>query len=210
MEFTNSIIYSTHPIDLYKYINTALKGLGAWLSWEPEVLFKNLNINKPNSNSVNKVLAVQSTAANTELPCKNHLAFESVGNCFCNEHFIAGTSQPIGIEECMYTVNQIKLIAKEVHKVNEDLVTFYGEIPGYVASVAKLHSHRVLPIPLNFGQDILDYLYPNYGVNLTEEKHIAEVIDKADLSELADLDRTDNKFIHWLVGCYRYDPTMGI
>lgn len=208
-DFNDSTIYSTSPIDLYTAMDKVLTPLGAWISWEPDTLLKHITSKtKLNSNSINKLLAVQAVAANLDLVCKDHTAFEAVGTCFCNEHYILGRSQPIGIEECMYTVKQIKGIAVLVHNTQEDLVMFYGEIPGYVASVAKLNSHRVLPIPLSFGQDILDYLYPNYGVDLVKEKDMAQKIDDADLKDLTSLDKTDNIFIHWLVGCYLYDPTI--
>lgn len=207
--FNDVTVHSLHPIDLYRKMDEVLSKDGKdWLGWEPETVLQHLKVPRTAQEAVDKVLAVQAIAAHVELACESHEAFEALCNSFCNYSFIVGESQPAGIEECFYTVKQIKAIADAVHKIKDGDVIFYGEIPGYIAAVAKLHSHRVLPVPLWFAQDILDFIYPNTDIDLASYKNVAEEIDKADLSTLDELEDTDNNFINWLIGCYRYDPTI--
>jgi len=188
-----------------------------WLAWEPEVLLSyvpEVKFYVPR----NKILAVQAVGANADLVCSDHVGFESVGNCFCNYHYLVGESQPLGIEECFYTINQVRDIISKVHNLSQEKIEFLGEIPGYIASVAKLYKHRVLPKPLSFSQDILNFLYPNTKENnISDLLYIAEEIDKASLPDSldelrklldnVDPDSTHGVFVGWLIGCYVYDPT---
>jgi hypothetical protein len=219
-QFTDHTVYHTSPATLYRNLDAMLtkEHSKRWLEWEPEVLLSTVPEVKyyvPR----NKLLAIQAVGANADLVCSDHIGFESVGNCFCNYHYLVGESQPIGIEECLYTTNHVKQIISDVHKLDTDKINFLGEIPGYIASVAKLYKHRVLPVPLNFGQDILDFLYPNnkQDAHFEEMKHIAAEIDKTAIPndfgnlgkilDVIDPGSTNGAFVNWLIGCYLYNPT---
>ena len=216
MEFTSKGVYHAHPIDLYISMDEKFGKLGKWLEWEPEVFlsyFPEVTYRVPKD----KLLAVQSVAANMQLPYTDHTAFEAVGNCFCNYYFIVGESSPLGTAECFYVVAQLKKLAVAVHGVKEADLLFYGEIPSYIAATAKYEHQRMLPSPLSFGQSILDYLYPNYEKDLSAERDIVSQIDKSeipnsteDLNKLldnVDPSSTHGAFISWLLSCYFYDPT---
>ena len=214
--FTDKTILKTSPTALYKEMAIKLEGEGPWIEWEPETILHSISSDIGDV-AMNKILAVQAVAANTELPCMDHVAFESVVNSFCNYTYIVGESQPTGIEECFYTVNHIKGIATQVHNLDPSSILFAGEVPGYIAAVAKLYSKRVIPYPLSFAQDILDFIYLNYNIPLDEMKDIVQKIDSAiipenvkDISSLVEeLDPKSeyHTFITWILGCYIYDPT---
>lgn len=206
---TNDSVLHTDPTTLYKALNKKFIKFGDWLSWEPDVFLKMIG-DVTDKLPQNKLMAIQALGGNTQIALEDHIAFESIGNCFCNVNYIVGHSMPLSIEECFYTVKHIKTIGALVHDIPTKNISFFGEIPGYVASCAKHESKRVLPVPLSFGQDILDFLYPNYNVDLIEEHTAIKNIEENQNSDYFNkiLEEQPNTFASWVIGCYLFNPTL--
>lgn len=147
---TNSLLAS-HPVDIYRACDK-LFGDQPWLDWEPETLVMNLR-KDVSELETDKLLAVQSLASNPT-PCLNMaLAFEKTVMAFCNNVCVMDTWQPPYVEELCYAVPQILGVLRLSH--GSQKYRFDGEVPGYVASVAKHRGWIALPRRLNFANKML-------------------------------------------------------
>lgn len=215
---TDSIL-GAHPFDVYRALDTMF-GEERWLSWEPEVLLHEL-ADEVSEQARDKVLAVQAVAANGALACGKAAAFENVVHAFCNNALVVDSLQPPTIEEVMYTIPQLEKIIKQVHSDAE--VSFYGEIPRYVAAVAKYRGWVVLPTRLGFAQDALDELtgcspesdkYQEFKGTLQLIKGlVASVAETAittsdEVFSLIEEDTPKALVIRLVLGAYLYDPTI--
>lgn len=204
-----------HPIDLYKALDAQFRD-EEWLSWEPETLLRTLALQDEGS-GVDKLLAIQAFCVNTDLALSDSVAFENLVHAFCNNVVVVDAPQAPYIEEVHYAVEQMKGLAKLVH--HKDCV-FVGEIPGYVAAVAKHRGWVLLPMDLSFAQALLDHL-TGFSEGTTRRYSIRGYLDAAkdvanSLSEInpADL-REQLKGVESLpqeaaqfLSYYLFDPTL--
>lgn len=147
---TNSLLAS-HPVDIYKACDKLFEG-EPWLEFEPETIVMRLR-NDVSELETDKLLAVQSLASNPT-PCLNMaLAFEKTVMAFCNNVCVMDTWQPPYVEELCYAVPQILGVLRLSH--GNQKYRFDGEVPGYVASVAKHRGWIALPRRLNFASKML-------------------------------------------------------
>lgn len=213
-------ITSSTPIEVYNHLDNLFKE-GEWLSWEPETVLTSLKecINGEDI-CKDKILAVQGVAANATLVLTNNRAFEKVVHAFCNNPCIMDIAQPPQIEEIHWAIPHIQdIIVASQEDIKRESISFTGEIPGYVAGVAKYHGWLVLPKRLNFAKEMLDNLNGIKGWN-TKEQDIALIISQAQslADQLDDIeldtagldaleeDTPRNIMIRRLVGCCLFKP----
>lgn len=212
-------ILAMHPINLLKALDTYFEG-SDWYSWEPEVVLTELK-DEVSDQAADKVLAVKSLAANTEMAFYNHSAFENIVHAFCNNMLVVDTNQPMYVEEIMYAVPQIIQIARYVHGDLVD-VEFRGEVPGYIAATAKYRGWVVLPKRLQFAQEILDSLtgieegskrYTEFKTTIALVKNLVEAMDATDVTQYTEMlgfleeDTEKSLIAKRILGSYLYDPT---
>ena len=166
---------------------------------------------------------MQAVAANSGAVFESAAAFEKTVNAFANNICVMDVIQPPEVEEMCYAVDQIMKI---FHAVHGDMACgFTGEVPGYVASVARFRDWTILPKNLAFAQDMLDELTGlRKDSRLRKEHgHILDIIsdfakntNKADAeSFLADdsirMLETDTEatlLVRRMIGALLYDPTL--
>ena len=212
-------ILSTHPSDLLKALDTYFEG-SDWYSWEPEVVLTELK-EEVSDQAADKVLAVKSLAANSEMVFYNHAAFENIVHAFCNNILVVDTNQPLLVEEIMYAIPHIVAIVKYVHGEHAD-TTFRGEVPGYVAATASYRNWLVLPNRLQFAQDILESLtgisdgskkYAEFKTTLDLVKLLVTAMDTTDVTQYTEMigfleeDSEKALIAKRILGSYLYDPT---
>jgi len=191
-----------------------------WVSWDADTISLLLG-GALDQLALDKVLAVQATARNLYEVTSEAMVFEKVVNAFNNLACIMDAPQPPFVQEIMYAVLQIEQIAKitQVSGQAEDF-TYSCEVPGYVAAVAKYHSWVVLPKPLGFAQQILDYLNgtqcrrardPNIDTLVKSLETLSEQLDTvesvtAESLNAFDTQKTEHRDAAQLIGCYLYRP----
>ena len=169
----SSILLASHPIEIYLACDKLFEG-EPWLEWEPETLLLQLR-QDVDELSEDKLLAVQSVAANASVVLNMALAFEKAATAFCNNVCVADEWQPPYVEEVCYAVPQILKILHAVHGPDHTFA-FAGEVPGYVASVAKYRGWIALPHRLDFASELLNGLN---GLTEKSQKYIEskELVD---------------------------------
>jgi len=207
----DKLILSLHPVDIYSLLDEQFNKDGSWLPWDSETLLMQLPL-VVGAIARDKVLAVKSCAFNIKVPCTQSVGFEKTCKAFSNNVCVMDMYQPLYVEEALYGVQQIKLIGAKVHG-EEETITFMGEVPAYVAAVAKTRNTMVLPKPLEFAEDILTFI-TGYTKNPDEIELVesldglkhAQLFDKGLLDKLAPMDNPTDATIARLLGCYLFDP----
>ena len=217
-------ILATHPAELFMALDIAFSGEN-WLEWEPETILLSLADDEVPDRAADKVLAVHSVAANSSMVLSSANAFEKVVMAFCNNVCVMDEHQEPYLEEVYYAVTQIRQVIRLAHPKDGDQAVFHGEVPGYVAAVAKCRGWFVLPEGLSFAQDALNSLCGlEEGSDLRKEHegiiHAVEAIYKnmktRDAEELLnskeidalDDDDTGSMLTKRIIGALLYDPTL--
>jgi hypothetical protein len=208
-------VLQAHPVILYQLLDNFFKDSGTWLEWDVESLLMQLKL-VDDPVAQDKVAAVKSCVFNFNMPTTKALAFEKTTVAFCNNACVPDSYQPPFMPEVFYTVNQLQQLAKETQ---DTLLEFTGEVPGYIAAVAKLRKTYLLPKPLEFAQDMVTFL-----TGYTPDADTLQLIDNMEAlaqseggpgqfrndtvldSLTPDTDLQDGA-IAALIGCYLYDPT---
>ena len=184
------------PLSLYKATD---KKHPEWLNWEPETVLQTLDRDD------DKILAVQTAARNPNKVTNDCFPFEKVVMAFCNNQPIMGTYDKPYIEELMYGVQQIKEVIKESQEgLHDSDIDFTGDIPSYVAAVAKDRGWFVLPERLSFAQQALNHIRglkedsPVYKAH----KKVRDEVEKGPESYINSEDPTVTRY----VGAYLFDP----
>lgn len=160
------LLLATHPSDLYDALDRVFTSEEAWLTYEPETLIMALK-GEVSEIAVDKLLAVQAVSANSQSVLTHAVAFEKVVYAFSNNVCIMDEWQIPYIEEVCYAVQEIEKIIYKVHG-KDTKIEYSGEVPGYVASVGKERGWVILPKPLKFAQERLNFLT---GLNKNSEKY---------------------------------------
>ena len=215
-------ILGAHPINIYQACDRVFTG-NDWLAWEPETILLSLK-GEVSDAAVDKVLAVQAVASNSNAVVRSAAAFEKAVNAFCNNICVMDVMQPPYVEEMSYAVSQIAKIIREVHG-NSVEITYIDEVPGYVASVAKFRGWFMLPKNLSFGQEMLNgligisqnsKLYKEHRhilevvsafIAKTSRKDAREILESAPITELETND-TASLLVRHIVGALLFDPTL--
>lgn len=213
------------PAVIYTRLDREFDGQ-TWLGWAVETLVAQLPEHLDQA-ALDKVLAVFAVARDVQAVCQNALGLEKVTHAFNNQPCLMDALQPPHIEELMYAVGQIRRIAEHTQEKEESKkVVFHAQTPGYVASVGRYHQWTVLPRPLAFAQQMLDFLNGMHWRRANDQRIDTAVRALSDLSEqlgsLSDvsasspsikamLDGFDtNRFEYRdaarLIGCYLYRP----
>ena len=215
---THDPLLAAHPVDIYTALDT-LFGDADWLAWEPETILLELK-QEVSEEAKDKLLAVLAMAAHAEEASTHGVAFEKTVQAFCNNVCVMDVYQPPYVEEMCYAVQQMQAINSKVHP--DKPWKFSGEVPGYVAAVAKYRGWFMLPEALAFAQEALDNLagtgkrqeykelYDSVHQLFHElKKPDAEALlhDK-NLSELSRDDDTAAVLLRQLTGALLYDPTL--
>lgn len=215
-------LLAAHPIEIYQACDSLFTDQ-EWLSWEPETILLELK-HEVSDASIDKLLAVQAVAANADAVLKSAAAFEKVVNAFSNNICVMDVVQPPEVEEMSYSVSQIEKIIHEVHG-SGCTVTYSGEVPPYVASVAQFRGWAFLPKNLSFAQERLEYLSGMQADTKIrkENQNILDVISSVvqdttrgdartileDESITAlEKDDTASLLVKRLLGALLYDPTL--
>lgn len=210
----SNLLLSSHPVEIYQALDTLFAD-DAWISWEPETLLLELKEEVPEA-AVDKLLAVQALAANSELALTHSQAFENVVNAFCNNICVTDTHQPPYVEEMAYAVSQIEKIVKLVHGENTPC-KFTGDVPNYVAATARFRDWFALPRILSFAQEMLNSLtgagkerlvldvLAFYG-EMTRQA-ARNILADGELSSLTD-DTPGAVHIRRILGALLFDPTL--
>ena len=214
-------LLAAHPFDIYLACDHVFKD-DAWLSWEPETLLLELRADVSDA-AVDKLLAVQAVSANSTAVFTSALAFEKTVNAFANNICVMDVLQPPEVEEVCYAVEHIRKIFHAVYGEKE--CEFTGEVPGYVASVARFRDWSILPKNLSFAQDSLDALTGLRKDSKLRKEHekILDVIsefanntEKADAEsfladesiKLLETDSAATFVVRRIIGALLYDPTL--
>ena len=218
IDLLDTDILNNSPIQILHKLDSLFAG-SEWLSWEPEtLLLKNLDVTDPIAKD--KLLAVQAVASNSQAATSSGDAFEKVVMAFNNNHCIVDQYQPPEIEEVFYAVQQITKIITEIHDAE---AIFTGEIPNYVAAVARFHRWIFLPNPLQFAQETLNSLNglhkdggkaSVYSGLLSIAKQVSDSMAhtdslRGDVSELGNWvgNSPQHDVARRMIGCYLYSPT---
>ena len=210
------VLLATHPIEIYQACDEIFKGQ-PWLSWEPETILLQLKEDVSDL-EIDKLLAVQAVAANSNAVLRSAAAFEKVVNAFCNNVCVMDVIQPPEVEEMSYAVSQIEKIIKAVHgKVK---IEYTDEVPGYVASTAKFRGWFALPKNLRFGQELLDSLTQAHNkehkelvdnvtalIKNTTRKDAREILADPEISKL-ETDDMASLLVKQIIGALLFDPTV--
>ena len=168
-----NVMLGSHPYEIYLACDKLFEG-EPWLEWEPETLLLQLRSDVDDL-SEDKLLAVQAVAANATPVLDMALSFEKAVLAFNNCVCVMDTWQPPYVEEICYAVPQIRKILRAVHGPNHTF-EFAGEVPGYVASVAKHRGWIALPKRLDFATEQLNSLN---GLTEKSKKYLEnkEIVD---------------------------------
>lgn len=217
---TRDVLLGSHPYEIYLALDEMF-GDEEWLRWEPETLLLHLRA-EVSDLAEDKLLAVQSVASNGNLACTMALAFEKAVLAFTNNVCVMDVAQPPFVEEICYAVPQIKAIIKAVHG-KDTKVVFTGEVPGYVASVAKFRGWMALPHRLSFASKALARLnglsetstkYYEYERMVDTVRSLYYKMDKPSAEKLLEADVFDSLGeaekgqLRNLVGGLLFDPTI--
>ena len=210
----STVVLQSPPIILYQVLDRFFNG-STWLEWDVETLLRQLNqVQDPIAQD--KVAAVKSCAFNFNVPCTIGLAFEKTTAAFCNNACVPDSYQPPHMAEVFYAVNQLQQLAGVVQG---QPVTFTGEVPGYIAAVAKLRKSYLLPKPLEFAQDMVTFLTgytPDPGTMalvdnidaLVRANGTEKLQDNSVLDNLRPDNSEQDRSIAALIGYYLFDPTV--
>lgn len=214
---------ATHPELLYRAMDKLFDGED-WLAWEPETVLLSLGEDIADEDK-DKLLAVHAVASNSSMVLNNAQAFEKVVMAFCNNICIMDEYQEPYLEEIMYAVGQIRKIIRLAHPDDGKDAVFHGEVPGYVAAIARYRGWFMLPSRLSFAQKELDRLTGLQEGSKLRKEHagIFEAVQKAcrnlhtsdaekllESGEIKELEGEDtSKLItKQIIGALLYDPTL--
>lgn len=215
-------LLAAHPVEIFQACDSVFSGYD-WLSWEPETILLELK-QEVSDAAVDKLLAVQAVAANSKAVQNSAAAFEKVVNAFCNNICVMDVIQPPEVEEMSYAVSQINKIIEMVQGSSVKL-SFGGEVPAYVASVARFRGWFALPSNLSFGQELLDNItnMPE-GSKLRKEHYklldaVSSAVYEIRRTEARELledgsvealegDETSSNIARKIIGALLYDPTL--
>ena len=216
----SNALLAASPIEIYEACSQVFEDED-WLTFEPETLLHALKEDVSDL-SADKLLAVQACAVNGSLVLTHAQAFEKVVNAFCNNVCVMDTWQPPFVEELCYAVGQIRELLTKTHPGEDP--EFGGEIPEYVAAAAKYRGWFVLPKPLAFAQERLDFLtgindksqrYKDNQAFVDGVRRITDTLTPDNAKALLDdpdlgKDPDDPKTIAvtQLIGALLYDPTL--
>lgn len=198
-----------HPHQIATYLDSVFDGKN-WLQWDNDTVLLQLKNLEPEEKD--KVLAVKAFLSFPHIPASQAVAFEKCVVAFNNDPVIHDQPQVPEIEEVYYAV-------KQMHRLNGRAVNFGGEVPSYVASVAKYRDVHLLPTELKFARDILNHLI-GWGPGneefdvLSKASTLAQQVEII-VSEEGITDEVITLFDHailgphlrTIVGCILYDPT---
>lgn len=215
-------ILAAHPIEILEACDGVFTGQ-KWLAYDPETILLSLQ-NDISDAAVDKLLAVQAVASNPMAVLSNSDAFEKTVNAFNNNICVMDVTQPPEVEEMSYAASQIEKIIKAVHGAKVK-AQYSGDVPNYVAAVAKFRGWTILPKNLAFAQDMLDVLcgtvkdsklYAEHKnilkavsdfVDKTSRKDAREILKDAAITEL-EKDDAAQMIVRKFVGALLYDPTL--
>ena len=222
INFAHDGLLASHPADIYRALDQIFEGR-EWLAWEPETILLQLK-DEISDAAVDKVLAVQAVAANSNSVLRSAAAFEKVCNAFNNNICVMDVIQPPEVEEMSYAVSQIEKIIRLVHGDSVE-IAYVDEVPGYVASVAKFRGWFMLPRNLQFGQAMLNVLtgitedsklYKEHKrivdmvsdfVKNTTRKDARAILEDASVMELETNDAA-SLMVKRVIGSLLFDPTL--
>ncbi len=194
-----------HPVDI-------LSELGAeWLDWEPETIELTFELSgKPIH--LDKLLALQTLVKNPNPVARQSFVFEKICIAFCNGFTIMDTYVRPYIEEVFYAVGQMQKIVPDIE--------FSGDVPNYLAAVAKSRDWIVLPDRLAWAQEALNGLtglsegsrrYKDHLEALEALKRAVSALNHIEFKTLLsskELDGMEGHVITRYIGAYLYDPTV--
>lgn len=204
------------PSAIYSELSSNF-GEADWVGWDPHTVLA--HIEDATDVGQDKILATQAFAFNTKLASTEAVAFENISHAFCNNHCVFDAHQPLELPEAAYAVKQMRELAKLVHGPKFEL-EFAGEIPSYIAAIAKFRGFYLLPQSLAFAQGLLNHLTglapgsPKYQESeklLTAAESVLGALGASPKLEdvIAHLEREDalTDFTRAVVGCVVFDPT---
>lgn len=144
-----------HPRDMVPALDSLL-GKG-WVEWDADTVLMSMPEDQDHE-AFDKVLAVKSVLQHPHIVLTQAVAFEKVVVAFNNDTVIHDQPQPPEIEALCYAVKQLLDIICTHESKAKDQILFGGEVPGYVAGVAKYRGVLLLPTPLKFAEEMLHYL----------------------------------------------------
>jgi hypothetical protein len=192
-----------HPHVMVTDLATTLSD--KWVGWDNDTVILSLPW-KLTPEETDKVLAVKAFLTNPLLPGSSGIVFEKCVLAFANEVVIADQPQSPEIEEVYYGVTQMRKIYPAIE--------FTGEVPGYVAAVAKYRDVHVLPKTLNFASSMLQYMYGRKDFDFTSSEELFTKIEQTvttaglteDVVKLFDHPVIGSS-VKTVTGCILYDPT---
>lgn len=213
---------AAHPEDIYRACDELFKGQ-EWLAFEPETLLLELG-NDIADAAVDKLLAVQAAASATDVVCTSAAAFEKTVTAFNNGICVMDVLQPPEVEEMSYAVSQIGKIVRLAHGPDK-APRYSGEVPGYVAAVARFRGWFMLPKNLSFAQEMLDVLT---GMTETSKRReqcrelrdaVTELVSGMTRADARDIlghddvkalekDDMASQMVRRFIGALLYDPTL--
>ena len=217
------LILGSSPAEIYKALDKVFSG-EQWLTYEPETLLFKL-YKDISEIAVDKVLAVQALASNAGAVFRSAVVFEKVAMAFNNNICIMDMWQPPFIEEICYAVREIAKLVHLVHGAKKEII-YIDEVPMYVASVAKERGWDVLPEPLKFAQERLDFLtglnpdsqkYKEHATLIDAEKRLSQAITSKTASEMLKNEKAietmennsvASESLRRFIGAALYDPTV--
>ena len=231
MENISEQINSCTPVELYRRITQTFETVwkdsndeSSWVEYDPDALLLSLLPEDADQEAKDKICAVQALCYDPERACAFAHAFENMINAFNGNALVMDQMQPPYLEELFYGVQQIKQIVM-AHTGKEP--NWSGEVPGYVAALAKHHGVAVLPKPLAFAQEMLDSLTGKHIGSKKREEYskllealnsLASELDKAQYAK-EDLDAavgilgaSEGAYTNCVMAilrCYAYDFQRG-
>lgn len=221
---TDRDILESHPRDIYTWLDRRF-GAAAWLSWDVQALLEQVP-GFTDSRAEDKVAAVFSVASNGSFACSDAMGFEKAVLAFANTPCVPEAVQSTSVEEILYGCAEIEAICRAVHGLDAP-VAFTGEVPGYVAAVAVQDSWLVLPEELSFAEEMFTHLRSlrMNPVAVREQDRLRTAVrtaaeafrgmDREIFRESGALDSLQkdtpvNIQVRRILGCYAFDPTLGV
>lgn len=128
-----------------------------WHDWEPETIWKELEIEEDDSTVKNIVMALQ-LLTQSNAPLESWHIFENVGNAFAGNDVNFSIIQPLELNEAAAAIKAIRMIRPNAE--------FEDEVCGYIAACAK--NSGVVYLPEEFfpacAQSFLDGMGNDLGL----------------------------------------------
>ncbi|KAH0475528.1 MAG: hypothetical protein KVP17_002618 [Porospora cf. gigantea B] len=203
-------ILQSSPAEVRDVLNMVYRNQ-KWETWDTEVLLHEVFSAYPKTDeAADKVAAVQAVLVNPTLCLEDSAGFEKVVHAFCNNACVMDLRQAPYVEEILYTIEQLKSLAPNCSPG--------GDVPEYVAGVAKYWGWLVMPRELQFAQDMLDNLNSankgekyalvqavtkglNQIENLTPKEVLSSIPEDKDLAP-------EEHLLLRVIGAELYDPCI--